>query len=358
MRLFSLSCLFLLILIDASATEELPDTIRIGYSSAAPFILEEQGRLEGISIWLWDKIANDLEQPYELVPMVFKDILKGLEEGSIDASINPLTVTSDRGKRMDFTHPFFASNSTIVVRDRTSLQQLFQLVRSVLSLNFLRGMVALIAIIGLFGVITWLFERKQNPVQFRPGILGLWDGLWWSAVTMTTVGYGDKAPKSTAGKVVALIWMFTAILSISGLTASITSSLTVNQMSSNPKTVEDFKDIKVGTVRASATMDYLRHHHFKDISQYDGLADGLRSLKSGAIEAFLYDEPILKYRLSMEEEYKGLKVIPVKFDLQFYAFAFAKNQYQLKEAVSQSILEKLETLDWRYLLAEYDLSQL
>jgi voltage-gated potassium channel len=50
-----------------------------------------------------------------------------------------------------------------------------------------------------------------------------WQGIWWAAVTVTTVGYGDIAPKSVQGQVVAIIVMLFGISFLSVLTATIAS---------------------------------------------------------------------------------------------------------------------------------------
>ena len=130
---------------------------------------------------------------------------------------------------MNFTYPFYAANATVAIKKTTTIQKFLQFLGSFFSLSFLSGLVGLIFIIIFFGIIAWLFERKKNPEHFRPGWDGIWDGIWWSVVTMTTVGYGDKAPKSNGGKLVALLWMFSGLLFISGFAASIASTLTVNQ---------------------------------------------------------------------------------------------------------------------------------
>jgi len=340
------------------------DTLTVAYTRAAPFIITNNQQPEGISIWLWEHIANNLAIDYKLVEMPFGEILKGLENGTVDMSINPLTVTSERSKKMNFTYPFYASNSTVAIKETTAVQQFLRFMRSFLSLNFLRGFIGWIFIIFFFGVIAWLFERKQNPEHFRPGWKGIWDGLWWSIVTMTTVGYGDKSPKSRAGKMIALIWMFSGLLFISSFTASVASMLTVNQLQSNQKGFFEYKEKAVGcfktrtsgTIQSTGTENYLRHHFFKNIIPFNGLTEGLDALKNGEVEAFLYDEPILKYRIANEEAYQSLEVLPIKFDLQFYAFAFADHHEGLNKAVSQKILEYTESIDWRLLLAEYDLT--
>lgn len=49
------------------------------------------------------------------------------------------------------------------------------------------------------------------------------DGLWWSFVTVTTVGYGDIAPVSLAGRVLAIILMLFGIGLIGALTSTVTT---------------------------------------------------------------------------------------------------------------------------------------
>lgn len=58
-------------------------------------------------------------------------------------------------------------------------------------------------------------------IHFIEG-MSLFDGIWWSFVTTTTVGYGDISPVSPAGRIVAAILMIVGI----GLIGSLTSTLT------------------------------------------------------------------------------------------------------------------------------------
>ena len=348
----------ILLIIFLSVSCNARDTLKVVYTSAPPFIVKDNGQLKGISIWLWEKIAISLDIEYEFVEMAFKDNLKSVQSGTADLSINPLTVTSERSKKMHFTIPFYASNSTVAVQQTTSAQRFFQFLGSIFSLNFIRAMIGLVLIISFFGIVLWMFERKKNPDAFRPGWKGIWDGIWWSVVTMTTVGYGDKTPKSNGGKMVALVWMFSGLLFISGLTASVASTLTINQLSWSSESINDFKNRKSGTINSSATEDYLHNHFFKKIKPYVDLSEGLNGLVEGEIESFLYDEPILKYRLSNEAAFETLEILPIKFDLQFYAFAFSNHHDALNKAVSQKILEYTEGMEWRLVLAEYDLTEL
>jgi voltage-gated potassium channel Kch len=50
-------------------------------------------------------------------------------------------------------------------------------------------------------------------------------GLWWAAQTVTTVGYGDVVPHSTAGRLVAVAVMICALAFVTVVTASITAAL-------------------------------------------------------------------------------------------------------------------------------------
>ena len=222
------------------------DTLSIGYTYAPPFLINTEATLPGINFWLWEKIAEEHNVQFEYVNKPFSELLTDLEEGTIDICINPLTITADRLDKFQFTQPFYVAYSAIVTKHKSRLRKFLDSLRSIFSLNFLSGFLSLAIIIVIFGYILWRIERKHNPEQFRKGVKGIWDGIYWSTVTMTTVGYGDKTPKSGWGKIIALCWMFVALLFVSSLTASIASNLTLQGMSSQGETIHDFKEKILG----------------------------------------------------------------------------------------------------------------
>lgn len=334
------------------------DTLLIGYTQAPPFIMTDQGQLEGLSVFLWDQTAKELNLPFKYVELPFSDMLQALEEERIDLSINPLTITHERDERIDFTHAFYASNATVAIHEARPITRLFQFIKSLFNLNFLRGFLALIALIALFGWLMWHFEKKANPAQFRPEVKGMFDGIWWSIVTMTTVGYGDKTPKSRGGKIVALIWMISGLLFVSGFTASVASTLTVNQLSSDADSIHALKKRPIGCVKNSGTAQFLKANFFKKITLYDSVLPGLTALEGHQIDAFLYDEPILKYRINESTNLSSLEILPIRFNAQFYAFGVPENRAEFRDKVSQQILKEIERREWKTILAEYDLFEM
>jgi voltage-gated potassium channel len=47
------------------------------------------------------------------------------------------------------------------------------------------------------------------------------DGLWWAITTVTTVGYGDRYPTTTEGRLLAVMLMFMGISLVGVITASV-----------------------------------------------------------------------------------------------------------------------------------------
>lgn len=81
------------------------------------------------------------------------------------------------------------------------------------------------ALVGLGGVAIWVLE---------PEIETLADGLWWSLVTATTVGYGDISPKTPLGRLVAGVLMVVGISSFGMLTAAMATFFLRRQRPANP----------------------------------------------------------------------------------------------------------------------------
>ena len=347
--------LLILLFVSSIRISAQSDTLIVGYSPAPPFLIDSGFWVQGVNIWLWERIAKDLDLHFTLKEMDFDDMMTGLKEGSIDVSINPLTLTPERATYMHFTSPFYVSNSAAVVLNSTQ-NEIISFFKKFFAWEFITGMALLTILVGIFGFLTWLFERKSNP-EFRKNIKGLWDGLWWSAVTMTTVGYGDKAPKSRGGKIVALIWMFIALLFVSGLTAGIASTILSTTSSSRFSTIDDIRSRNVGSVTNTGSLNYLRNRFFRKLKSYENIEEGLDALANKKIEVFIYDKPILTYRLK-ERNDEDIIMLPLKFNSQLYGFGLSMDNQELGPKLSERILYYTSSLEWPIMLQEYGLQEL
>ena len=75
---------------------------------------------------------------------------------------------------------------------------------------------AAISITLISGVLMHFTDEKTYP--------NIGDGLWWAIQTVTTVGYGDLVPASTAGRLVAALVLVVGIGFLTVITAAITST--------------------------------------------------------------------------------------------------------------------------------------
>lgn len=85
-------------------------------------------------------------------------------------------------------------------------------------LQYTALIIGTILLFSTYGIYS--FESRVNPEIHTVG-----DAAWWSIVTVTTVGYGDKVPITAMGKVIGVILMFTGIGIIGVLSGTIASYL-------------------------------------------------------------------------------------------------------------------------------------
>ncbi|MCB1608699.1 MAG: transporter substrate-binding domain-containing protein [Xanthomonadales bacterium] len=326
-------------LLPAMAQEPLQVAVRV----APPFVVEQDGQYEGLLIDLFEEIAAEREWQYVYHPVGLKDLLQGVEQRRFDLGLGAISASAEREAVLDFSHP--VSSTGLAVATRQESRAGWQAVLSALvSPPFLRIAGGLFLLLLLLGSLVWLAERRRNPEQFGGSASdGIASGFWWAAVTMTTVGYGDKAPITPAGRFLALLWMFAALIIVSSFTAAITSALTVQHLSARIENTDDLVGKRVGSLRDSTSAAWLSNEGFS-ARLFDDLDPALDQLEKGELDAVLYDAPLLNYRIS-ESHRDRLRLLPITVERQDYALALPNNS-PLREALNTALLRRIAAPDW------------
>ncbi len=352
LKLLILSLLSLMV-ISASHAQSDPESqgkLSIGTKIAPPFVMKDsENNYTGLSIELWQQMSEQLGTEYEFKEADLASLLKGLNDQTFDMSIAAVTVSADREKRVDFSHPYFTTGLAIAVKK--SEDRLMAAISGFFSWEFFAALGGLCLLLFAVGALLWMFERKHNSDQFGGSTTsGLGSSFWWAAVTMTTVGYGDKAPVTLGGRIIGFIWMFAAIILISSFTAAIATSLTISQLSGSVTGLEDLPKANVVTIGNSASAKFLDSNKI-GYKKSDSLEEALNALSNGNVDAVVYDKPMLQH-LVKNKFSDNLYILPEIIERQDYAIALPQNS-PWRERLNNALLTVIESEDWKATVDKY-----
>ncbi|XP_031558832.1 uncharacterized protein LOC116295209 isoform X2 [Actinia tenebrosa] len=165
------------------------------------------------------------------------------------------------------------------------------------------------------GFFLWILEaitdRRKLPAHFYQGVS---ETVWWAFVTMTTVGYGDRVPKSHIGRVFSIAWFFIGLVTVALLVGSITSSLSVKILNEQLYVKRDKKLASLDNpldYRALMRVD----ERATTRTTYEDLENLAEALKVGLAEGIIVDMYMAGFRTDLFNGswYKVSSILNEKF---------------------------------------------
>ena len=333
----------------APAETGVPVKLVVGAMDFPPFTYKSaSGVWEGLSIELVQAVARELNTEIELREFSRTDQFeKALTTGEIDLAA-VAAITEHLESVVDFSNPYYRSGAAIAVKTAGGGNKMLLLADHLFSVTALKVIVSLGLLWVLAGSLVWLFERRRHLDMFSGSFWpGLGNGIWWAAVTMTTVGYGDKAPRTVGGRIIAIIWMFASIVLISSFTATVATTFTIDELKNKVRGFNDLPNVRVGTLAHSQFLEHMADYGIA-ATPYEKISTGLQALAADKIDAFVHDEALLKHLI--RTRYPGtLQVLPDTSRHYYFGMALPFG-CEWREPFNQALLKVMNRKDWRMLL--------
>jgi polar amino acid transport system substrate-binding protein len=339
--------MFFLVLLAAlpAFAEEVPK-LKVGIFDRPPLAMKDgDGQWRGLAVDLWEAVAGELGLAYEYVEAPLDEIIGKLNRGELDLALGELGVSSEREKMVDFTQPYLVTTAAVAVDRGTSFLNVRQILDGIARQGLLLVVGLMLGLLFIFSFVLWLVERAVHQTHFggKP-IHGFGSALWFAAVTMTTVGYGDKTPQTPLGRGLAFIWMFLGIVLVSAFTGSVASSITMAELDRSISTVHDLTRFRNGVVKGSLAEESLDAAGIP-VQAFPTLEDGLAALKTRQISAFIANDAALRYQVRRDAP-DSVRIVSLPSLHVTFAMASRPNFPEL-QAINVAILDTVNAPDWQ-----------
>jgi ABC-type amino acid transport substrate-binding protein len=317
----------------------------VGVTDSPPLSYRtDDGVWTGLAVVLWEEVAAQLGLQYEYRPLQLSDVDDALTDRTVDAVLGGAPVTPEGESVHDFTQPYLVTGLGFALREHDAVQW-GAILRALFDPRLLTIVGLIIVGVLTVGIVIALVERREHITDFGGSIReSVSMGVWWAAVTMTTVGYGDATPRTATGRALALVWMFVGVVAVAFLTATVTSVLTIAHLRGAVTQPSDLFRLRLAVVEGGAGADYLHHRHvsFATLPTYD---EALTRLDAGTIDAVVANIPVLRSLVS--REWSGrLEVSPIALEPLLFAVALPENS-PLSSRINQALLNITHDDSWR-----------
>lgn len=335
--------LLVLLLVVHPVQSQKPETkqsLLVATRAIPPFVFADNGELSGFSIDLWRSIASyiGVDSKFVEYPNV-ANLLSAVKDGKANVGIAAISITAERQQEFDFSLPMFAGGLQILVRDpktnSTDPPNILQLFFSAALLQVI-GLAMLLIVIAAH--IIWLSERHHKEGMISQSYFpGIFKACWWAAATLAT--QADEMPKGVIGRVLAIIWMFIGVVFVAYFTAAATTSLTVQQLQADIKSVDDLPGKLVATTAGSTAATYLKEHKISvlEVAKIEQAYDALETKKADAV---VFDAPVLLFYAANQGQGK-VEVVGSIFREENYGIVLPNNS-PYRKPINSALLKLKE----------------
>jgi polar amino acid transport system substrate-binding protein len=302
--------------------------MRVAIKPLEPFVERAEGRYIGFSIELWDEISRRNRWTteyvwYETLPPLLDDV----SAGKVDAGIAGISITRERESRLDFTHPMFNAGLQVLAVEHRDLPW-YSRIGSLLSPTAGLYLMGLVLAIFIAGNVVHLFQRELGYAR------GLARGMFRAAAVGLVGEVGDQ--QRPLSQFASVLWVIVGIAFVSMFTASLTTELTVQQITGGINGVSDLADKRVVTVEGSTAATFLtgRRIAFTGVENADA---AFARLERGEADAMVFDAPVLQHHLQRTGS-SHLVLVGSVFQREDYGIALPTGS-PLREPVNETLLE-------------------
>lgn len=291
--------------------------------------VSDTGQLSGFSIDLWAAVARQMGVEYDITHKPFEEKMSLITNGNADVAIGCISATSQRQRIMEFSMPVANGGLLAVSTTDESTFPAF-------SKQSKKMLLVLLCLVVAFAHLMWWSEKGKNTINDRyfPGIF---EAIWFSVVTMSTVGYGDIAPKRWLGKISALLIILTGVTAFGVIFGQFASDAVSEEAGYTVTSVQDLRAYKVAVGTGSAAESYLKSNGVK-VQSFNRMSEAYSQLTKGKVQLIVHDAVAMRV---LVQRHKELAIASPVMNHHFYSFAM-KNDSRWRKSIDEAILNLRE----------------
>ncbi|XP_076928102.1 glutamate receptor 3.4-like [Bidens hawaiensis] len=273
----------------------------------------------------------------------YTNLVNAVADNTYDAAVGDVTITTNRTRIVDFTQPYMESGLVIVVAvNKVKPKPWAFLQPFTIEMWLVTGGFFL-----LVGCVVWILEHRLNHEFRGPPSQQVMTIFWFSFSTMFFSHRENTV--STLGRLVLILWLFIVLIINSSYTASLTSILTVQQLTSRIEGIDSLisSNEPIGIQDGSFAYNYMirelniAESRIKYLRGEEEYANALRlGPKGGGVAAIVDELPYVE--LLMRYTKCEFRIVGQEFTKSGWGFAFQRDS-PLAVDLSTAILQLSET---------------
>ena len=309
--------------------------LRVATGALPPFVLEQDGKLSGFSVDLWIEIARRMRADFAWVNVGARERqLEAVRRGEADVAISAIVMTPEREGFVDFTQSYLHSGLQIMVRAEEASPILVTLL-AIPWAAIGKLFAAAIVLMFLWANVLWVIEGRRQPGRDGGYLAGVGQQMWITTLIIATGEDGERREPGTLRRlVIASVWLMGIVL-IAQLTATVTSSQTVQRLRSSISGPSDLPGKAIATVPTSVAADYLTQRKIPFVA-VNSPAEALDALLGGKVQALVFDAPTLQYMAATSGK-SELQIVGPVFRPEMYSIAVAIDS-PLRKRINEALL--------------------